>query len=389
MKKLIALLVVICLAFALVVSMPAIKDKGNKADVPNIDDASIEVADVEEAAEAEAATAVDYDALYALHDPEEVVANVSGRDVEWQEYFYWVYYNMVQVENYMDNMKAYYDTDVKWTDDVGNGTTYLDYVVELAEDNICQLRSLELLGENCGVDLSDSMEAYLKETYEADKTAYCGENASDEEFTAFLANQHTTPAVYERINTMGFYYNELRNVFYGENNELITDEQAAQYLKDSGFVYYASHILFMSEEEDEAILAKAQAVSDELHAIEDTDELVARFKELKTELDEDTGKEIYPEGYIFKAGQMVPEFESAVDAMADYQVSEPVRTDYGYHVIIRLPMRYDIPVSGDGSDARAMYAVGDYNRRISESYNGLEVKHTDNYGELDIASFIK
>lgn len=388
MKKLIALLVVVCLVFAVAISWPAIQDKLNKASVPNIDDASIEVTEPGESEES-AAAAPDYDALYSLHAPEEVVANVNGRDIEWQEYYYWLYYNMIQAQNYMESMKTYYDMDVKWTDDVGDGTSYLDYVVELAEDNICQLRSLEILADNCGTDLSEKMDEYLKETYETDKTAYCGENATDEEFIAFLANQHTTPAVYERINTIGFYYNELQNVFYGENNERVTDEQAAQYLEDSGYVYYASHILFMSTEEDDEILAKAQAVTDELRTIEDNEALIVRFNELKEELDEDTGKEIYPSGYIFKVGQMVPEFESAVDSMEDYEVSDPVRTNYGYHVIIKLPMRYNIPIDGNGNDARAMFAVSDFNVRLNESYNGLKVEHTDSYGELDLASFIK
>ena len=35
----------------------------------------------------------------------------------------------------------------------------------------------------------------------------------------------------------------------------------------------------------------------------------------------------------FSAGQMVPEFEKAVFSMKDGDVSEPVQTQFGYHII--------------------------------------------------------
>lgn len=382
MKKFIALLVAVCIVFTVAVSMPAIKDKLNKANEPNIDDASIEVADA-------AVVVVDYDSIYTLHEPKEIVANVGGRDIEWQEYFYWLCYNMIQVENYMDTMKMNYGLFVNWTDEFSEGMTYLDYALDLTEDNLCQIRSLEVLYENSGVDLSEKMDDYLKETYETDKTTYCGENASDEEFVDFLAKQHTALSVYNRINTMGFYLNELKNVFYGENCELVTDEQAAQALEDNGYIYYANHIFFKSEEDDDEVLAKAQAVTDELRAIEDTDELLARFAELKEELDEDSGKTVYPDGYIFKTGQMVPAFEEKAGVLENYEISDPVKSEYGYHVMMGLSMNYDVPVSGAGVSGRMLFASDDYNKRITESYEGLEVVYADSFGEMNLMNYIK
>jgi hypothetical protein len=87
---------------------------------------------------------------------------------------------------------------------------------------------------------------------------------------------------------------------------------------------------------------QAEAVVKELRAIEDPEELVKRFAELKEQYCEDTGKEIYPDGYTFTPGTMVQEFEDAIKAMGDYEVSEPVQTSYGLHVIMRLPLSAEI-----------------------------------------------
>ena len=93
----------------------------------------------------------------------------------------------------------------------------------------------------------------------------------------------------------------------------------------------ATHILaafdnFDSEEEATAfateLLARAQAG-------EDFDMLVQTYGQ-------DPGMMGNPDGYTFTPGAMVPEFESATRAMNYGEISELVRTDFGYHIIKRL-----------------------------------------------------
>ena len=105
----------------------------------------------------------------------------------------------------------------------------------------------------------------------------------------------------------------------------VTDEdiQAAYDAQIAEFVgpeqYDASHILLESEE-------------DALAAIEEI-EGGADFAEVAQE--RSTGPSAPNGGALgwFGAGQMVPEFETAVQSLEEGEVSEPVQTQFGWHVI--------------------------------------------------------
>jgi peptidyl-prolyl cis-trans isomerase C len=107
--------------------------------------------------------------------------------------------------------------------------------------------------------------------------------------------------------------------------ELITDE-AIQAAYDARFAgvepaleYSAAHILLASEEE--AAAAKLRADSGE-----DFAELA---RQLSTGPSGPSGGEL---GW-FSAGMMVEEFQTAVEALEPGQVSDPVQTQFGWHII--------------------------------------------------------
>ena len=81
---------------------------------------------------------------------------------------------------------------------------------------------------------------------------------------------------------------------------------------------------------DEA-LAKANEVLEKAKAGEDFDALI-------TEYNEDPGMTSAVNGYYFTYGEMVAPFEETSFALADNEISGIVETDYGYHIIKKLPV---------------------------------------------------
>ncbi len=116
-------------------------------------------------------------------------------------------------------------------------------------------------------------------------------------------------------------------------NELYPREKLAAYADENGWVR-VKHVLIQKSDTvtmDDA-KKKAQDVCDRAANGEDFDKLVA-------DLSEDPGSTTYPDGYLVATGSgMVESFEKASLALAEGEVSEPIATDYGYHVIKRYPI---------------------------------------------------
>jgi len=94
----------------------------------------------------------------------------------------------------------------------------------------------------------------------------------------------------------------------------------------------ASHILFAvkssaTQTEQEDALTRANKVLERIRAGED-------FATLASEFSEDPGSKLKGgELGIIAEGQMVPNFEKVVYSMNEGEVSDPVRTEFGYHII--------------------------------------------------------
>lgn len=405
MKKLFALVLVICLAFAGIAgywggisyripTVPA-APQSSSPEAPAAAGAEEEAGGEAAggAGEAGASAGPDLDALYALHAPEEIVALVNGTEISWAKYFYILRSQISGISNYFDAMSAYYGMTLGWNDEYTDDVTFAQMAVDSTETSLTQICAIEDYAKENGAALTEEDEAGWAEELSQDMVNACGEGATEADFDAYLAGLYMDRDLLRWMYDVNSYYQRNYLQLYGDAGSLYDGAAALSWMENNGYLS-ASHILFMtvdsstqeslSEEEIQSKRDQAQAVVEELRAIEDSGALVARFRELKDELCEDTGKAVYPDGYTFTPGTMVTEFEDAVTALEDYQVSDVVESSYGFHVIMRLPLDPDavIQYSGDGVSpvtAKSLASQEEYEARLSERMAALPVEYAPGF----------
>ncbi len=411
MKKLIIALLIVCALAGGVIGFLSYRSEkpgtiGGADEPTSILVNDTDTAEPESAAEEEAYTlrVPDYAAIYATHEPDEVVATVDGRDVTWGEYFYLYFSQAKQIENYFATMASYYGAAPDWDAQVeeDSDATFADMPVEGAESTLRQIFAIESLAAKGEVELTDEQLAAIREQEETDIVGAVGEGATAEDFNAYIETIFLPRTLYDRMNRINYLYRQGFVQAYGENGELVEDGTALQYLADNDYMA-ATHILLRTtdpatyEALDEKVAAekqaKAEEIAAELQAIEDDAERLARFAELKAEYCEDTGKAAYPDGYVFLPGRMVAVFEETVLSLEDYQVSDPVLSEHGWHVIMRLPLDPDgvIEYSNDGTalTARSKAANEAYGKELQDTFDSLTVDYVEGFTVPKLTDYLK
>lgn len=161
--------------------------------------------------------------------------------------------------------------------------------------------------------------------------------------------------------------NILHNKFFSEKLE-ISDEDAIN------GAYDAQHILIKVDEEAEDGKTDEEAkkeAEDLLKKVNDGED----FSKLAKEHSDDTGSaENDGKLGIVTKGQMVPEFEEALFKLKPGEVSDVVKTQFGYHIIKRLDKKAEDMSESEIADAKSKLI----NEKIQENPN----KIMDFYKEL-------
>ena len=371
-------------------------------------EAQTEQAEAPSAQEEPAVTSgrINYEELYRLYEPEEKVLKINDKEETWGDYFYILFTQCGQIEQYFDSMAAYYGMQFHWDEPVEEegegGDTYAEAALESVDNLMIQLAALEKFAEENGVEVSEEMRGMIEAQKKQDITSALGEEGTEEAFYEYLEKIHLSRDMYDRIVTQNYLYQESFNRLYGDQAVDLPDDAALKFLEDKGYVT-AAHILLLNTDEetgeklDEAALAEKkaelEALVSELRAIEDDTERKEAFLQKVTELSEDPGSARYPEGYTYTPGTMVPEFEAAAEALEDYAVSDVVETSYGYHILLRLPLSPDAVVefsstTGEARTARMLAANQEYAEKLQATADTLKLEWLPGHEQPDLLAFV-
>ena len=318
-----------------------------------------------------------------------VVMTVDGVDITWDMFFYMLSGSLNEYAYYLGDLPADFSMEVK------DGETMEDYFNKMTVDQCKLVGAVMSRAAEAGVVPAPENEETIMAEWTSLAEAYGGDEALRE--LTFM-----TPNAYLQIMRFELSNSGVQTKMYGTAGELFADEDVLSWAEENQFVRI-KHILFLYQDEagaelDEAgkaeVLAHAQAVAEELQALEgDNEALEARFDEImNAESDDDGGLLLHPNGYTFTTGDMVAEFEAAAFALEEYTVSDVVESQYGPHVLLRLPMGPDdatMVQSGTNTTytLRQLAISADYNTQMEQWIDEAEVvwaEGFENFSVLDL-----
>ena len=365
-------------------AQPAATENPAAAETPAASAAETEApADTDEPAEAEATTVLatqDFPAMYAVYAPDYVPVTVNGHDVTWDRYFGWVYSVMEQL--------TYYYGISDFTEDLGEGLTYGDYIQDYALSMSGQYEVINGKAAELGITLSEEERSEVDQMLQDDADSYF--DGSIEALIEDLNSRYFSEEYYRYMSGSSLLYEDIFLHFYGENGALLPDEDAVNYFLDNGYMN-AQHILFktiddsnqpLSEEEQAEKLARAEAALEQLKAVSPA-ELESAFTALMLQQTEDLGAITRPDDYYFTSGTMAQEFEDAAAALEQGEMSEIVKSDYGYHILYRPRVSadhiYTYDASGNPITLRYEAAVNLFSTMVDEWIEGMQVEYADDF----------
>ena len=131
---------------------------------------------------------------------------------------------------------------------------------------------------------------------------------------------------------------------------------------------------------------KLQLATDLVDQIRAAADPIAKFEELANEYSEDPGRESNPTGYIYTPGTMVAEFEEAAAGLMPGEISDPVQSDYGFHIILRR----DLVAAIREDEARKVEVAREYlDQQLVRKRSTSEIIYDDVLKTIDWTNFYK
>lgn len=252
------------------------------------------------------------------------IAEMFGKEIEWDGET-----NTADIVNELTKVVATVD-DVKITNIDIKTTSMLNSPGGINADSIQSAFNFEIdnavilnEAEKSGFGLNDELKAFAAEQIAQFKDYY------GDEADSVLASYNLTSEKYLSMMETNLvadnFYKQIR-----KSKTFSDDEVKAKYdeISDSFIEVTAKHILVKTDDksEDEA-KKQIEQIKKELKSVEMFDELMAKYSE-------DTGSKDDIDGMTFGKGQMVPEFENAAFTQEIGIIGDPVKTNYGYHIVL-------------------------------------------------------
>ena len=305
-----------------------------------------------------------------LNEGAETVLTVNGDAVTADEYSGYMLYNM----QYYASMYAQMGLTDLWSNE-DMAKSLGASMPEAAEQQAIYARVVMQKFNELGLKLS-----YNEQKEMASVRRNSIANTSKDAYLNQIAQFGFSDQTYQNFMYISQCYQALNDYYFGENGvNTPSDEDIQKYYEDNYIT--AKHILITTvdpasgetKRTDEEAKKEAQSILDRINAGEDFDTLMNQYSE-------DTGLSNNPNGYTFTEGQMVTEFYDGAKALAEDEVSELVKSNYGYHIIKRVKLD-DSQLDNFKSDIISAIS-GSMDELLQQWMDEAQVETTDLYSTI-------
>ena len=309
-----------------------------------------------------------------------VVLTVDGQPVTAEEYLYWAGADIEMLEGHQG-------TGIDWEQTTPDGLSVLDFIKDTAKKTSVLYRVVQTHAEemDCGLDKDDRAEL------DAFMTRLENDLGGERQLKKQLLTVGLTRDGFEAINAGPIYHRNMQETLTDKTP--FTEEEMRRFIEEEE-IFSAKHILFRTVDEatreplPQEVQAEKLALAQEvLEQLEQAEDLPALFDELMHRYSEDPGLATQPDGYMFTTGDMVPEFEQGTRALKPGEISGLVKSDFGYHIILRQDPASDEMAAALGEQQGAEQAQAELDRLLREWVEGAVVEETEAYATLDIPAY--
>jgi hypothetical protein len=334
-------------------------------------------------------TAFNIAGAYASLVPTTVMLSINGADVTWDEFFYYIHSAINEIKSSGYEISSLSDV---YMDDM----TYSEYILSTATDFALQNAAIQYGAGQLNVALADTDNAAIQ----ADWDARVDSSGSEEALITQLKANYGSKELLMELLGLSYLAQNCFAELYGTDGSKLSDEEAADNTAQDGYLM-AKHILMLTTKTDEAgnktplsdtekadVRAKMDEILSQLRSYEGND-FDAYFDELMTAYSEDPGGlAMFPNGYLFQEGDMVSAFFDATKALEIGACSDIVESDFGFHIIYRMPINYDVtPIMYSDYGAytlRFITAQNMFGAVFDTWLNSLNVSYSEEYKALDM-----